>query len=133
VLQSAYTYGSFRFDDDSTYGDNRIAGLPPHLIRGELVWENDHGYYAGPTFEWVPVKSFIDHSNTFSADPHALLGFKFGRRVSDGLSWFVEAKNLTDKRYTSTHGVIDNAAGTDQRQFLPGEGRSVFAGLEWKF
>lgn len=133
VLRSAYTYGEFRFDDDPTYGDNRIAGLPPHLIRGELLWENASGYYVGPTFEWVPVKSFIDHRNTFAADPYALLGFKFGRRVSEGISWFVEAKNLTDETYAATHGVIDNADGTDQRQFLPGDGRSVFAGLEWKF
>lgn len=133
VLRTAYTYGSFRFDGDPTYGDNRIAGLPPHLIRGELLWESDKGYYAGPTFEWVPVKSFIDHRNTFAADPYALLGFKFGRRVSEGISWFVEAKNLTNETYSATHGVIDNAGGVDQRQFLPGDGRSVFAGIEWKF
>lgn len=133
VLRSAYTYGDFRFDDDPTYGDNRIAGLPPHLIRGELLWESSHGYYVGPTFEWVPVKSFIDHRNTYAADPYALLGFKFGRRVAEGLSWFVEAKNLTDETYAATHGVIDNAGGVDQRQFLPGDGRSVFAGIEWKF
>lgn len=133
VLRSAYTYGDFRFDDDPTYGDNRIAGLPPHLIRGELLWENRSGYYVGPTFEWIPVKSFIDHRNTFAADPYALLGFKFGRRVSDDISWFIEAKNLTDEAYAATHGVIDNAGGTDQRQFLPGDGRSVFAGLEWRF
>ena len=133
VFRSAYTYGSFRFDDDATYGDNRIAGLPPHLIRGELLWENNQGYYAGPTFEWVPVKSFIDHRNTFAADPYGLVGFKFGRRVDEGISWFIEAKNLTDETYAGTHGVIDNAGGTDQRQFLPGDGRSVFAGIEWKF
>ena len=133
VLRTAYTYGSFKFDDDDIYGDNRIAGLPPHLIRGELLWENDKGYYAGPTFEWSPVKSYIDHRNTFSADPYALVGFKVGRRVSEGVSWFIEAKNLTDEKYSATHGVIDDAGGTDQRQFLPGDGRSVFAGLEWKF
>ena len=133
IFRSAYTYGNFIFDNDSTYGDNRIAGLPPHLVRGELFWENDKGYYVGPTFEWVPVKSFIDHRNTFAADPYALLGFKFGRRVSDGLSWFVEAKNLTDETYSATHGVIDNAGGVDQRQFLPGDGRSIFAGVEWRF
>jgi iron complex outermembrane receptor protein len=133
VLRTAYTYGSFKFDGDPTYGDNDIAGLPPHLVRGELLWENSEGYYAGPTFEWVPVKSFIDHRNTFAADPYALLGFKFGRRVSEGVSWFVEAKNLTDEIHAATHGVIDNAGGTDQRQFLPGDGRSVFAGLEWTF
>jgi iron complex outermembrane receptor protein len=133
VFRTAYTYGSFEFDGDPTYGDNRIAGLPPHLVRGELLWENAQGYYVGPTFEWVPVKSFIDHHNTFAADPYALLGFKFGRRVSEGISWFVEAKNLTDEVHAATHGVIDNAGGGDQRQFLPGDGRSIFAGLEWTF
>jgi iron complex outermembrane recepter protein len=133
VLRTAYTYGSFKFDGDPTYGNNKIAGLPPHLIRGELLWENDQGYYAGPTFEWVPVKSFIDHRNTFAADPYALLGFKFGRRVNQGISWFVDIKNLTDEIHAATHGVIDNASGIDQRQFLPGDGRSVFAGIEWKF
>lgn len=133
VFRTAYTYGSFKFDGDPIYGNNRIAGLPPHLVRGELLWENDKGYYAGPTFEWVPVKSFIDHRNTFAAYPYALLGFKFGRRVSEGISWFIEAKNLTGETHTATHGVIDNAGGADRRQFLPGDGRSVFAGIEWKF
>lgn len=133
VLRSAYTYGSFRFDGDPTYGDNRLAGLPPHVLRGELMWENRAGWYAGPTFEWVPVKSFIDHRNTFAADPFALLGFRFGRRVPEGVSWFIEFKNLTDETYAATHGVIDNAGGSDQRQFLPGEGRSVFAGIGWAF
>ncbi|MFN4944584.1 MAG: TonB-dependent receptor family protein [Akkermansiaceae bacterium] len=133
VFRSAYTYGNFKFDNDPTYGDNKIAGLPPHLVRGELLWENEQGYYIGPTFEWVPVKSFIDHRNTFAADPYALLGFKFGRRVTDGFSWFVEAKNLADEIYSATHGVVDNAGGVDQRQFLPGDGRSVYAGVEWRF
>lgn len=110
-----------------------MKNLLRHLFFGEFLWENAQGYYAGPTFEWVPVKSFIDHSNNFAADPYALLGFKFGRRVSEGVSWFLEAKNLTDEVHAATHGVIDNAAGVDQRQFLPGDGRSVFAGLEWKF
>lgn len=133
VFRSAYTYGSFRFDNDPTYRDNRIAGLPPHLVRGELLWEDARGYYVGPTFEWVPVKSYIDHRNTFAADPYELIGFKFGRRRAEGLSWFVEVRNLADERYASTHGVIDNAGGVDQRQFLPGDGRSVFAGFTLKF
>jgi iron complex outermembrane receptor protein len=133
VFRGAWTWGDYRFDDDATYGDNRIAGLPEHLIRGELMWEKDRGWYAGPTFEWVPVESWIDHRNTFSADPYALLGFKFGRRVEQGISWFVEAKNLTDERYAATTGVIENAGGKDQRQFLPGDGRGVFAGIECRW
>jgi iron complex outermembrane receptor protein len=106
------------------------------LIRGELIWENKAGYYAGPTVEWVPVKSYVDHANTLSADPYALLGFKLGRRLEHGLSWFIEAKNLTDERYAATTGAVANAgAAPDQksRNFLPGDGRGVCAGVEWKW
>jgi iron complex outermembrane receptor protein len=133
VFRSAWTYGNYRFDNDPIYGDNRIAGLPEHIIRGELMWENEDGWYAGPTFEWVPSQSFIDHANTFSADRYALLGFKLGRRVEEGVSWFIEGKNLTDERYAATTGVIEDANGADQAQFLPGDGRGVYAGIEVKW
>ncbi len=137
VARSSWTYGRFKFDGYRTaafdYSGKTLAGLPPHLIRGELVWENAAGWYAGPTFEWVPVKAYIDHRNTFAADPYAIFAFKFGRRLESGLSWFVEARNLADKKYAATTGVIDNAAGVDQRQFLPGDGRSVYAGIEYRF
>ncbi|RYD25841.1 MAG: TonB-dependent receptor, partial [Verrucomicrobiaceae bacterium] len=102
-------------------------------IRGELLWEHAAGWYAGPTFEWVPVKSYVDHRNTLSADPYALVGFKFGRRQEQGLSWFVEARNLTDERYAATHDVVDDALGADGPRFLPGDGRSVYGGIEWRW
>jgi iron complex outermembrane receptor protein len=135
-LRGAWTYGRFKFDGDDTYGDNTIAGLPPHLIRGELIWEHPAGYYAGPTVEWVPVKAYVDQANTLSADPYALLGFKLGRRVEQGLSWFIEAKNLTDERYAATTGVVANAGANPaatSRNFFPGDGRGVFVGVEWKW
>jgi iron complex outermembrane receptor protein len=81
----------------------------------------------------TPVKAFIDHRNTFAADPYAICGFKFGRRMQSGLSWFIETRNLTNEKFTATTGVIENAGGVDQRQFLPGDGRSVFGGIEWKW
>jgi iron complex outermembrane recepter protein len=133
VARGAWTYGRFRFDNDATYGDNTLAGLPEQLFRGEFVWQNAAGYYAGPTLEWVPVKAYVDQANTLSADPYALLGFKFGRRVELGVSWFVEFKNLTDETYAATTGVIADAGGLDARQFLPGDGRSVYAGIEYRF
>ncbi|MFU8893717.1 MAG: TonB-dependent receptor family protein [Luteolibacter sp.] len=133
VGRAAWTYGRFRFDGDPVYGNNTLAGLPPHLIRGEMMWEHRDGWYVGPTFEWVPEKTWIDHRNTFAADSHALLGFRFGRRQPEGLSWFVEARNLTDKVYAATTGAVENAGGAEQRQFLPGDGRSFFAGIEWRW
>ena len=139
VARGAWTYGDFRFDGPvpgvAGSEDNRIAGIPPHLLRGELLWEHHAGWYAGPTVEWVPQKSYVDHANTLWADPYALLGFKLGRRMPRGLSWFVEARNLLDETYAATTGVImnANAAGVDQAQFLPGDGRAVYVGAEYRF
>jgi iron complex outermembrane recepter protein len=145
VLRSAWTYGDFRFDGPTPgvadSDDNRIAGLPPHLLRGELLYEHQAGWYAGPTFEWVPQKSYIDHANTLAADPYALLGFKLGRRLGKGVSWFVEARNLADKTHAATHGVVLDsrvvpAFGDPEaniRQFLPGDGRSMYLGVEYRF
>ncbi len=132
VLRAAWTYGRFRFDDDPRYGNNTLAGLPPHLVRGELTWEFSD-WYAGPTVEWSPEKTYIDFRNTFAADPYAIAGFRFGYRPSPGFAWFVEARNLFDRRYAATTGVIENAAGTDQAQFLPGDGRAVYAGIELRW
>ena len=137
VARLAWTYGDFRFDGPVPgvpgSADNRIAGLPPHLLRGELLLEHASGWYAGPTFEWVPQKSYIDHANTLHADPYALVGLKAGRRLPRGLSFFVEARNLADKTHAATHGVILNAAGADSAQFLPGDGRALYVGGEYKF
>jgi len=133
VLRAAWTWGQFRFDDDPRYGRNTLAGLPPHLIRGELQWESASGWYAGPWFEWVPKRTWIDFRNTFAADPYTLVCVRAGRRTPRGFAWFVEARNLADRRYAATTGVIEDAAGRDQAQFLPGNGRSVYAGLEYRW
>jgi len=137
VLQTAWTYGRFQFEKHQTaaydYAGNTIAGLPPHLIRAELLWRNSAGYYAGPTCEWVPQGAFIDHRNTLKSDPYNLIGFKVGRRVEDGISWFIEARNLNDEVFAATTGVIDNAGGSDVAQFLPGDGLGVFAGIDFKW
>lgn len=133
VARANWLWGEFAFDDDPIYGDNTIAGVPPHVVRFELVWEHAAGWYAGPVVEWVPNGSYIDHRNTFKADGYALLGFRLGRRTGSGLSWFVEGKNLTDENYAATTGVIEDAKGMDTAQFLPGEVVSVFGGVEYRW
>lgn len=133
VLRAAWTYGRFRFDDDAVYGNNTLAGLPPHLIRGELSWETATGWYAGPTFEWAPEDTCIDFRNTYAADAYAIAGFRLGRRTAHGVSWFAEVRNVFDKKYSATTGVIENAAGVDQAQFLPGDGRGFFGGIEYRW
>ena len=132
VVRAAWTHGAFRFRHDRLYGDNTLPGLPPHLLRCELMWEDAAGWYVGPTCEWVPEETWIDFQNTFAARPHTLIGFRAGFR-NGRFGCFVDARNLTDRRYAATTGVIENAQGGDQAQFLPGDGRSWFGGVEWAF
>ncbi len=131
-LRQMYLFNDFKFDGDPTFGNNQLAGIPRHFYKAELTYRHPEGYYLGPNVEWSPEKYYVDHANTVYADSYALLGFKIGKRNKTGFSWFAEARNLTDRKYAATTGVIDNARGIDQAQFLPGDGRSFFAGLEYR-
>jgi iron complex outermembrane receptor protein len=103
----------------------------------EALYTASDGFYAGPSVEWSPQDYPVDMANTLFADSYAVLGFKLGQRGDKSFSWFVDGRNLTDKRYAATTGVIADsrspgAGGQNARQFNPGLGRSVFAGAEWR-
>jgi iron complex outermembrane recepter protein len=129
-LRGAYLLNDFRFDGDAVYGNNRLAGAPPQLLRAELRWQL-RGWYLAPNVEWAPQRSYVDHANTLAAKAYAIAGLRIGGDLQRW-RWFVDARNLADRRYAATTGVIADALGQDSRQFLPGDGRSVFAGLEWR-
>ena len=133
VVRHVYLWNDFRFDDDAQFGDNQLAGIPEHYYRAELLYEHPRGFYAGANVEWVPRKYNVDFAETLFADSYALLGFKIGWRSERGFSVFLEAKNLTDKKYAATTNVIVDARGLDGQQFFPGDGRSFFGGVEWKW
>jgi iron complex outermembrane receptor protein len=131
VLRQVYLWNDFYFDDDATFGDNQLPGIPQHYYRAELLYEHPNGFYAGPNVEWVPKKYNVDSAETEFADPYALLGFKVGYRTERGFSVFFEAKNLTDKKYASTTSVVSTFTG--QSLFFPGDGRGFYGGIEWKW
>ncbi|MCR2745393.1 TonB-dependent receptor family protein [Limnobacter parvus] len=129
----AYTLGRFRFDNDPVYGNAAIPGIPEEYVRAKLDYVHPSGWTVSPNLEYVPEGYFIDLSNTFASDPYTLLGLNVSFKASDTLRFFVDARNLTDKTYAATTGVIINAAGADTAQFAPGEGRSIYAGVEVKW
>ncbi len=130
VWRNSYQLNDFNFDGDIAFGDNELAGIPEQFYRTELLYTQGD-FFIGPTLE-ASSGWFVDHANTLKADGYAVLGFKVGSRGKDGFSWYLEGRNLTDKKYAATTGVILNANGLDQAQFLPGDGRSVYVGAEWR-
>jgi len=131
-LRQVYLFNDFRFDGDGEFGTNELPGVPRHYYRAELIYEHPCGFYAGPNVEWVPQGYAVDMDSTLEADGYALLGFKIGYRTPKGLSFFIEGKNLTDETYAATTGVLKTAAA-NSAVFMPGDGRAVYAGIEWKW
>lgn len=130
AFTAAYTLNDFFFDGDATYGDNRLPGVPEHYVRAELLYRHASGFYAGPNIEWSPRSYFADNANSLSVDPFALLNLKAGFDTSKGWAFYIEGRNLTDKRYISTVAVA-GTAGTGAELFNPGIGRAVFAGIRF--
>jgi iron complex outermembrane receptor protein len=140
--RTALLYSDFRFDGDAQYGNNRLPGFPPLIIRSELLYRwsdisNSRGmpaYYAGPKLEWVPTKAPMDNTNSVSNDPYAIIGFKAGGPLDQKSTWFIDARNLADKRYAATTNIGAGFVGGNPGQaYYPGMGRSINIGLETKW
>lgn len=132
TIRANYQLNDFRFDGDSVYRDNRLAGVPRQVATGELLYKMENGVYLGPNIR-VASAAYTDHANTLQAPGYGVFGFKIGQQVTKKVSWFIDARNLADKIYAGTTNVIADARGADSKQFFPGDGRSLYAGVELKY
>ena len=138
VWSTTATLNDFRFDGDAEYGDNRIAGLPKAFGITELRWSGPGSWYVAPVLQ-VATRSWVDHANTLDAPGYALVNLRIGQRPESGWGWFVEGRNLLDREHIVTTGVLRDARiappgppGTQHAQFLPGDGITVYAGIEYR-
>lgn len=132
TLRLAYQLNDFRFDGDRAYGNNRLAGVPRHVANAEVLYRADNGLYFGPNLR-AASSTAVDHANSLRAAGYGVVGFKLGQVLSKGVSWFIDARNLADKVYAATTNVVADARGLDGRYFYPGDGRSLYAGIELKY
>jgi iron complex outermembrane receptor protein len=131
----AYTFGDFKFDEDRNWGNNTIPGAPTNFVIGEVRYNHPSGFYIAPTFEYVPEKYPVDMANSLYADPYAIIGLKAGYDITKETTIFMDARNLLDKNYIATTGVITQPilAPSNLAQFTPGDGRSIYFGVRYKF
>jgi len=132
VLRQTYLFNDFHFDGDRSFSDNELPGVPRHYYRAEFLYEHPSGFYLGPNVECTPQSYYVDLNNTQRAGSYALLGFKVGVRREKGPSFFIEGRNLTDEDYVATTGVL-RTANANSAAYFPGDGRAVYAGIEWKW
>lgn len=125
-------WNDFRFRDDASYGNRRLPGVPRVFARGQLGWR-----LAGGTLLSLQVESAsgyaIDFAQTVRAPGYATWGLKAGGEITKGLSWFAEGRNLSDRRHAAATGVVRVVTPSTAAQFLPGDGRAFYAGIDWRF
>ncbi|MFL5540106.1 MAG: TonB-dependent receptor domain-containing protein [Longimicrobiaceae bacterium] len=125
----AYTFARYRFVRDAGLTGNDIPGAPGHVLQGELVYRHPIGLTLRPNVEWVPSEYFVDSGNTAKNEGWMVFGARAELLVARlKATAFVEARNLTDVRY-SPSVQVDDAAG---RFFNPADGRSLYAGVRWQ-
>ncbi|WP_436355735.1 TonB-dependent receptor family protein [Brevundimonas sp. CEF1] len=129
LLRQTWNWSDFRFDGDVRWGDNRLPVVPEHQYRAELTWRHPSGVFVTPSVEWRISQPYVDYANTMKAPDYALMGLTAGFDVRDGLSVYVDARNLTNERYVGEFSAVTDARTVSTAVFFPGEGRSVFAGL----
>jgi iron complex outermembrane receptor protein len=129
-LLTAYTFSRFVFVNDRNYGNNDIPAAPRHYIQSELRYSHPLGFWFGPGIEAIPNSYFVDSANTARIPAHTLTNIRAGYAHKPlNLEVIVEARNLADKTYAAA-AFVDAADG---RYYQPGDGRSFYGGLRWKW
>ena len=132
-FHAIYNFNDFRFDGDNQFGDNELAGAPRHQIRVSARIEKN-GAYVEPNLEYIPEAPYVDFANTLKADSYATVGVKAGWDINQNVSLFLDARNLTNEKHiTSFSTVTDARTAPNLNVFYPGEGRSVYGGIQIKF
>jgi iron complex outermembrane receptor protein len=133
-LDHSYSLNDFHFDQNAVYGDNRLPGIPVHVYEAQLLYQSPSGFYAGPNLQCNLSRYPVDEANTLFADSYVLLGFRAGFRRTNGLSVFIDCRNLTNQRYAASIDVIaDGRTEPDPEIFHPGDGRSFYGGVSWSW
>lgn len=124
------TLNHFKFNHDTSYGNNRLPAAPRYAIRGELLYRHANGVFFGPTFD-VIGRRFADFANTYSVGSYALWGLRAGYATSQW-EMYAELRNASDRKYISYFSVRDVAAA-NAAILTPGEPRSLYVGARFKF
>lgn len=131
-LRQTYTWSDFRFRSDFQYGDNRLPVVPEHLYRAELRYDAPAGWFVAPSVEWSPEGAWVDFSNSLKSPSYAIANFNLGWSAPNGVSLFLDIRNLTDEAYVSNVQPVI-LAGPTTAAYWPGDRRSAFVGLVLDF
>ena len=146
-ISQIWNLNLYKFKGDRVYGSNWLPVIPRNVLRTILSYNTPEGLYIAPQVDWIPTGAYVDYANTLRAPGYVLIGFQAGLKLTDGLEWYVDARNLGNVRYVSdmlsvanafsppftiATGLYDWVPGNPQA-FYPGNGTSIYSGVKYRF
>lgn len=127
----AYTFQDFRFADDASYGNNRLAGAPRHTVNAALRYAVTPAWFIEGEVNWRPDDTPVDNANTLFNESWATFNFRTQYQIDKNLTVYGEVRNVFDEVYASST-LITSQAVAGQAAFLPGDGRAFIAGMKYQ-
>lgn len=138
TLRGVYNYSDFTFDG-GRYDGNKIAGVPVHLLNGEVGYQFNDRFGFSLNARWQPQDTHIDHFNGgLKQDSYLLLGANVTWRPSEQWELYLDLHNLTNETYQTAYvvrGLSSESAASalSTPSFVPGPERHAFAGVRFNW
>ena len=130
-LRQVYQLNDFRFRNDVVYGDNRLPVIPKQLYRAELRLGTE-AISVTPNLEWLPQGAWADYNNTTRPPGYTLFGVGAEAQVREGVTLFVDARNLTARKAIGDISAVVTA-GAASIIYYPVERRAIYGGVRARF
>lgn len=129
-----YGWNHFRFDQHALYGNNKLPGIPDHVLQASIVYRHVNGFYIGPSVS-LGSSWYADQANTLRAPGYGIINLSSGYVLHKDLRFFVDIRNLANKYYAATSDFMVDARvpSTSTAVFRPGQIRAVIVGVEAKW
>ena len=91
------------------------------------------GFFIAPNLEISPRGFFIDSANTTRSQSYWLLGLNLGHNINKNFMIYLDARNILNQKHSPATDVLAKAESNNQNVYFPGNARSLFAGLKFKW
>lgn len=112
--------------------DNDVDTAPRHFGSAQLTWRPDERLVT--ELEWVMMGSYyLDPENDHRYGGHDLLHLRARWQATEALTVTMRLLNLSNQHYAERADYVTLPTGVGQYRYFPGEPRSLYAGIEYRF
>ena len=126
----AYSYSKHKYDNNPTYGSNEMQEAPNHLANARIIYSPSSikGLRLMP--EWQYVGSYwMDDSHTVNKyKGYSIANLKADYKYNKKIRLFAKVINITNEKY-----AVSARYAYGKSDYTPGDPRSFYAGLEYKW